>query len=281
MYRTIEKPTYKAKTWSNWFPDELNPKEVYLTHLGQTRCHDHFKMHQVIRQLTFYLFTEGKGVFEINHQSHLIEGGELMIVRPGSHIHYHHEPSHPWHYQWFVLGGAEVSSILESARINEMETRLKGEWFKNLSEVFFRIQKHYRNDDVSILRAKAFALEILAIIQEQQGGRSAQTLSSLCLRAKNLIEEEFHTGLQIEDVAKRLKVSRSTLFRHFSQEYGESPKVFLDEFRLLRADELLQRGLINVQETAYACGFQNPHYFSRAYKKFFGASPAFRKATSS
>ena len=61
----------------------------------------------------------------------------------------------------------------------------------------------------------------------------------------------------------------------FKKETGQTPLQYLTDKRLTYAASLLSTicGAKNISETACQCGFQDPLYFSRLFKKRFGVSP--------
>lgn len=61
----------------------------------------------------------------------------------------------------------------------------------------------------------------------------------------------------------------------FQQETGSTPAGYLTNRRLDRAVELLDqfKGRISIKEISLQCGYQDPYYFSRQFKKRFGVSP--------
>ena len=82
-----------------------------------------------------------------------------------------------------------------------------------------------------------------------------------------------HTGgANIDAVARKLGVSRQTLFRKLKGE-GVTFEKILDEMRYRLALQCLQRENISVNETAYRVGFSDPAAFSRAFKRWTGSSP--------
>jgi AraC-like DNA-binding protein len=82
-----------------------------------------------------------------------------------------------------------------------------------------------------------------------------------------------HSGdANIETVAEKLGVSRSTLFNRL-QEEGTSFTKVLDELRHRMAIEYLRGRKVSVNETAYLVGFSEPAAFSRAFKRWTGQSP--------
>ena len=61
----------------------------------------------------------------------------------------------------------------------------------------------------------------------------------------------------------------------FKKQYGVTPKGWLDEIKMNAAKELLHiyGGALSVAEVAERCGYWDPLYFSRKFKKYFGVSP--------
>jgi AraC-like DNA-binding protein len=67
-------------------------------------------------------------------------------------------------------------------------------------------------------------------------------------------------------------LSRQTLFRQLKAE-GVTFEQVLDELRLRLALDYLRARKVSVNETAYLVGFSEPAAFSRAFKRWTGASP--------
>jgi AraC-like DNA-binding protein len=84
----------------------------------------------------------------------------------------------------------------------------------------------------------------------------------------------------IEDLARRVGLSRTRLgdrFRHF---LGASPMAYLAQWRLKLGAEMLQTADNSVAEVAAAVGYGSEATFNRAFKREFGFPPAqFRRMT--
>lgn len=76
----------------------------------------------------------------------------------------------------------------------------------------------------------------------------------------------------MDAVAARLKISRQRLYRQLRAE-GTSFEQVLDGLRHRLALEYLGKNGASVNETAYLLGFSDPAAFSRAFKRWTGASP--------
>ena len=79
--------------------------------------------------------------------------------------------------------------------------------------------------------------------------------------------------LTIDTVASALKISRATLVRVFARESNLSFNACLRSMRMNEAYYLLKERGMNVAECALRCGYADPAYFSRVFKKHFGFSP--------
>ena len=69
--------------------------------------------------------------------------------------------------------------------------------------------------------------------------------------------------------------------RLLKKEVGMSPSEILAKTRLEKSAVLLRHDTLTVSQIASACGFGNPYYFSREFKRFYGVPPSeYRKEES-
>jgi signal transduction histidine kinase/DNA-binding response OmpR family regulator/streptogramin lyase len=87
---------------------------------------------------------------------------------------------------------------------------------------------------------------------------------------KNLSEPEFN----VEDLGKKLYMSRATLYRKIHALSGKNPSEFLRSYRLKRAAQLLASNFGSVTEVAFEVGFSNRTYFTKCFKKQFHQLPS-------
>ena len=79
-------------------------------------------------------------------------------------------------------------------------------------------------------------------------------------------------------MAMSVGVSEDYLGRIFLQELGLSPMEYLNRYRIKEAKVLLNHTCASITEIADQVGFDDPAYFSRAFRKQVGISPrAYRK----
>ncbi len=77
-----------------------------------------------------------------------------------------------------------------------------------------------------------------------------------------------------DQLALELHISESQLYRKLKATSGKSTALFIRSIRLQKAKELIQTTDKTISEIAYDVGFNNPSYFSRAFKTEFGRAPS-------
>lgn len=132
--------------------------------------------------------------------------------------------------------------------------------------------------DIPVL-APLFIREILyRILQDDQGyvvkqfamvGSHAQAISS----AINLINKDFSKPLSIDELAKTINMSPSSLHHHFKKVTAMSPLQYQKQVRLQEARRLLLSETLEAADAAFQVGYESPSQFSREYSRMFGLPP--------
>lgn len=109
-----------------------------------------------------------------------------------------------------------------------------------------------------------------AILQEESLTRSHALLKKALL----YIDSHYAQELTLQDIATALYVSQSYLRKVFANEIQNSVGVVLEEIRLKKACELLEKNMYYVSDIAEMVGYSNPTYFTKVFKKRFGITPS-------
>lgn len=95
-------------------------------------------------------------------------------------------------------------------------------------------------------------------------------------RTNEAIENNLsNSGFGVEELAFEIKLSPSQFYRRLKQLTGQIPNVYLRNYRLRKAAELLRsdKGL-NIAEVMYEVGIESNSYFSTSFKKLYGVTPS-------
>jgi AraC-like DNA-binding protein len=110
-----------------------------------------------------------------------------------------------------------------------------------------------------------------SILKKQTKDPKLQFLQKI----QNIIQEDIsNSNFGSSDLAKKLAISESQLYRKIKAITEKSTAVFIRSVRLQFAKELLATTDKTISEVAYEVGFSNPSWFSRAFKEEFGCSPS-------
>jgi AraC-like DNA-binding protein len=101
-----------------------------------------------------------------------------------------------------------------------------------------------------------------------QGSQSHRVNDAIEWLNRNYVEP-----LRIEELARRVNLSSSSLHHRFKALTSMSPLQYQKQLRLQEARRLLMAEGLDVSAAGYRVGYESPSQFSREYSRLFGASP--------
>jgi DNA-binding response OmpR family regulator len=90
---------------------------------------------------------------------------------------------------------------------------------------------------------------------------------------KALNEEISNPDFGVDELSKRVGLSRTHLYRKLLKITSQSPVELIRNTRLQRAAQLLRENKLYVAEVVYMSGFKEISYFRKMFKDFYGLSP--------
>jgi AraC-like DNA-binding protein len=92
-------------------------------------------------------------------------------------------------------------------------------------------------------------------------------------RACAWLKEHYARPLRIEDLARRVSMSVSSLHHHFKAITAMSPMQYQKQLRLQEARRLMVETMLDAGTAGQKVGYESPSQFSREYARQFGAPP--------
>jgi AraC-like DNA-binding protein len=92
-------------------------------------------------------------------------------------------------------------------------------------------------------------------------------------KAIDLLRENFDQLVRMDDIAHEIGMSVSGFHHHFKSVTAMSPLQFQKQIRLQEARRLMLSQDLDAASAGVRVGYEDPAYFSRDYKKLFGAPP--------
>ncbi|MEG7358971.1 AraC family transcriptional regulator [Pseudomonas citronellolis] len=92
-------------------------------------------------------------------------------------------------------------------------------------------------------------------------------------RAIEWLNRNFDKALRIDDLAREVNLSPSTLHHRFKEVTALSPLQYQKQLRLQEARRLMLSEGLEVAVAGHRVGYESPSQFSREYSRLFGAPP--------
>jgi YesN/AraC family two-component response regulator len=112
------------------------------------------------------------------------------------------------------------------------------------------------------------------IRQELSEGKMPIFEDAFLVKATQLIIDHLSDpDFDVDDLEKGLDMSKMQLYRKLKNLTSLAGNEFIRSIRLQQAKILLETSSLNISEVAYQVGFNDPAYFTRAFKKQYGRTP--------
>ena len=92
-------------------------------------------------------------------------------------------------------------------------------------------------------------------------------------KALKIINKEYMKGLTLEDLAKKLHLSKNYLCSLFKEETGFTFCQYLNTLKTNKAKKLLTEDKKTLEYISYECGFSSQAHFTMTFKKYTGKTP--------
>jgi AraC-like DNA-binding protein len=135
---------------------------------------------------------------------------------------------------------------------------------RNLFELRSKLRRYYQN-----LAGLADSTETKVDIPN-----TSTSEDEFVIKVREMIEANINDfNFTVEQLASELHLSHSQFGRKLAALTGFTPNHFIRNLRLKKAKELLQNQELSITSVAYDCGFNDPSYFTRVFKKELGKTP--------
>jgi AraC-like DNA-binding protein len=105
------------------------------------------------------------------------------------------------------------------------------------------------------------------------GEFSRHTSTGGLAAAVQYIQQNLDRHISVDELVEEACMSKSTFYRHFSDEFDMSPLEYISQERVLRARELLSDPENTVTGVSHALGFSSTSHFIDMFKEHEGVTP--------
>ncbi len=113
-----------------------------------------------------------------------------------------------------------------------------------------------------------------AVQQEEERAAEGIRLNAVSESILEYIKNHYKEDISLQDVAEAMNYSDAYFCKLFKQCFDKSFTVYLSEFRVEKAKQLLADVMINIKDISYEVGYRDSNYFARVFKRIAGVTPS-------
>ena len=241
-------------------------------------------------ELTYFL--EGEMIYKINQREYHVHAGDALFCNSNAlHTGYMTDSNdcvyvavtfHPrilYGYEASEIDTHFISPILMDGSFGSMYFNPDKEWMRQVIQHIKGIYEvSSKKTDFYPMQVQIALLELwLKIYQHSIRQRSTPDPRSAkdIARLRDILDylhSHYSENVSLENIADSVHICKSECCRFFKKQMNQTLFEYLMEYRVSQSLSLLKAG-ISVTETCSICGFQNPAYFSRVFRKVMGCAP--------
>lgn len=278
IYRYLP-TTPKDRDWGCYVcaagSQEVSPGKSLFT---DPSGHQLWKKRRTLRDYALIYISSGKGVFksEDTPQINLL-AGDVLLLFPNVWHRYRPDPATGWTEQWLIFNGHLPHRLLENNCISSKNPVYHVGVGHKIGDLFDEVIDSIYLQSVPS-NAILAGITSLILAHTLSGGselaEGATGPDQDVISVMAYLEKCVHSDVDMAEIADSLKISSGTLNRHFRKATGLTPHQYHMHLRMSRAKELLEDQSVKIKQIALGLGFHDQYYFSRAFKKHVGCSPA-------
>lgn len=232
------------------------------------------KNYTVIRKrgrLDYHLLLIISGNCEALHcgENHTLTAGNIIIYSPNEEQKYSF-PSKSTTL-WCHFTGTVADEIITDAKLKSgvYSLKPKNEILASFSELVKEFHTQGRESF-----ANARLVELIYNISNACNSPADIRGYDIIAPALAYLNENYNKEISLDSLAEITGYSKSRFSHLFSEVTGTTAKKYQNELRLKTSCEMLTSTKYTIGEISEICGFSDPLYYSRIFKKKYGVSPS-------
>ncbi len=212
---------------------------------------------------------KGAGFYETGGKKYRVEAGQSFFMDKNSMTYYYPDMKDPWSYVWVNFTGSEVKSLINMTSFFDMPVSPKAD----LKYIYNGFSKDILSKSAKIYNDGLLRILLAKYIEIYPSNSESKSLDYLYVAKQYIAANSYRQDFTVNELANAVGIERSYLYRLFRESDSMSVKEYIIDTRLKNAKRMLDGGVTQIKVVSYSTGYENPLYFSNAFKKKYGMSP--------
>ncbi len=227
-----------------------------------------------------YFIKSGKGTVETMGKKYTLKQNDAFLIRPNELTIQTADSEDPWELYFFTFNGKLAPEILNRTVFkNHTVTATLKE--NRLSQDILDATIYLNNTSHSVLVTFEYLFKFISyfdIYKTVPELQKEQTEQKYVTETKKYIQNNYLKQIRISDIANKLSINRSHLYRIFKNEEGVGVEDYIANIRITHAKSLLCDTALPITQIANLIGYKTYTSFFKKFKQLTGNTPAeFRK----
>ena len=221
----------------------------------------------------YYVMYVERGELEVflNGSPSIARSGSTVIFPPNHPYRYSFAGNEPLSYVWAHFTGSYAERFLSECGFGELPCLHRSACNHKIIAGFDNLFDIYQAHEPLQTQRLACGLEniLLRMATDLKQAEGSRDLT----KSLGYVHMFYNQEIRIPDLAKMESLSNSRYITVFKQRTGMTPSEYVIHLRMNTACDLLRNHSMSVKEVADFVGYDNPHFFSKLFKKKIGVSP--------
>lgn len=218
---------------------------------------------------TIHYIVNGAGYYETGGKKYRVEAGQSFFMNKNVKTYYYPDMKKPWSYIWVNFDGSEVKNIINMTAFFDVPVSPKADF----NDIFNSFSKDIRSKSAELFNDGLLRMLLAKYIEIYPSQNENKSHNYIHIAKQYIAANCYRQDFTVNELASAVGIERSYLYRLFRENENMSVKEYIIDARLQNAKQMLDNGVKQIKVISYSTGYENPLYFSNAFKKKYGVSP--------
>ena len=223
--------------------------------------------------ITLRIVSAGRWQVAMTGHTYVVEPGMIFLALPGIYIEFGHTDPDDWGWYELQFNGTAAAGFIQEFGLSGSCPVIAPLRPAAAMRIFRLLHRMLGSSERNATTIMSWVFRLTQVCSPAGKNPPPPSERDLTARAVTLLETDPTGQMNIKELAQRLGVDRSTLGRAFRKRGNGSPHDFLDSYRLMKAEELLQNSALSVAQVAMMAGFRDEKYFISWFRRRTGTPP--------
>lgn len=252
--------------------------DFYITAIGyypQAIYHDRRRKSGSKEYILLYCI-EGGGQIELYGQTHKLLTNSYIIIPPDESHHYQSSSENPWTIYWAHIVGNKADVLFQryyGNHKNLVRHIARSERRQNeLIKIMNLLESDYEPHNLEYANISLFSLIMKMIYSEEMNPLEVKT--DIISKSIEFLNKNLDKQFKVEEIAYQQNLSVSRFSELFKKKTGYSPIQYFNKLKIQKSCQYLYFTDMSIKEICLKIGYDDPYYYSRAFKKLMGKAPS-------